>query len=211
MNPRQVTLRGVHLGMGRAEVESSLIAEGFSRTSATSWGRYPDTSAGEAHETILIGYHGVGEDEALSIVHYTRSWRWTNFDEQFGTDEARRAEVRRLLAADPQVWTSFPGPPQAGNHFAFAVNQREARRLTSDRLKSCFWAWDCVSVRDGVDCRPVVDRAQGAVIEGEYRMRAQLTIEMFDYDQFAGDLMRDPAFRERDLEGRDCPTFYVGH
>lgn len=210
---REVTLRGVRLGMTRADVEDALLAEGFTVSPGLghshSWERLVDTSTGDAQETMLVGYAQSGDQELLSIVRYTQYWRRSFFDARFGSEGARRQEIQRLIGANPQVWRRPPSAYFVGNGFAFAANRRQARRLSSARHEACFWAWDCVSVRDGVDCRPVVDRRQGAVVKGEFVSSGQLTIEMYDYDVFAADLMRNTAFRTRNLEGLGCMVFYV--
>lgn len=192
---------GIHLGMSRDEVASTLASRGYQF-------RNPGGREGEGHWSNANGNlflfdflirDGVSVAESFS---FDRAYSW---DERHDL-EARRTDLIALLGR-PTHWVQWrTGLGTIGDHFRYVSDRSQIEHF--DTAWSCYAGdWRCDAVW-GTDCRPAVRRVRGMVVSGSFTAGG-LSIEVSDYGRRSLELRRNRAFRDQDTTGAVCTILSV--
>ena len=195
---RQLEIAGIHLGMSPRNVVDAMSARGFRlrNPSGVEGGGFYESE--DRRVWVSVSYSNIdGQPELRSISYQILSYS----AEEAAALAERRAELTALLG-EPTLWTRWTNERgEIGDRFVYVPRRRLIEFL--DEATSCYANWECVSLLEDTDCRPLIHRVRVPVIQGSFGYRS-LNISIVDYAAQARELLREEKFRRRDLSQTAC-------
>lgn len=178
---RRMQVDGVHLGMSRDAVESTLRLRGLQRRSGNFFVR--------ADDHIWIDYAEARGREVVVQIAYSRRLPLEDIGSQrqylselFGEPTASRSSGRI------SSFTYAPGPLDPEY---------------VETVSACYRNWPCQTKLYDVDCRPLVQQNRHPIAAAQV-MVGWLSVSITDFGAYALALVRDRHFMERNLNNREC-------
>jgi hypothetical protein len=195
---RHVEIAGIRLGMSPQSVADAMSARGFRlrNPSGVEGGGFYESD--DRRVWISVSYSNNDARPELQSFSY----QILNYSaEEAAALAERRAELTALLG-EPTLWTRWTNERgEIADQFVYVPRRRLIEFL--DQASSCYANWECVSLLEDTDCRPLIHRVRVPVIQGSFGYRS-LNISVVDYAGQARELLSDEKFQRRDLSQTAC-------
>jgi hypothetical protein len=190
---RRIEINGLRLGMSKTEVLVTLETRGFQiyvpEQADWDWGYYLED------RTRFGRFRFTDSPDAPAL-------EWFTYHENF--TEAERADIttRRTnlvqLVGRPTTWMQWVHESRIADRFVLAANRRMADDVGI--VESCYVNWEC---HQQVDCRPLVRRVNGAVMQGQFGPSG-IDVRANDYSNRSRAMLQDERFLRRDFSQAVC-------
>ncbi|MDQ0464089.1 hypothetical protein QO010_001860 [Caulobacter ginsengisoli] len=203
---RAMPLLGVTLRMPLAEAEKVLAAQGVEKRYDHPH-HYDNGSANDGEEVffatgkiVTVTYFDLDGRRIVSGVSYMQD---------VAKNDPRSAEDwRRELTAQfgkPSRWLQWIGRDgKISDRMTFVASPAlRDEEYAVNKVWSCSAGWACDRVRDGTDCRKVIDAAREPVLSLAFDAGG-IHYNLDDYDLNYRSLMRTKAFRDQDVSKTYC-------